>query len=218
MSDFWKKKAVIPSIIIIGVLLIDQILKIWVKTNMHIGEEIPVFGDWFKLYFVENPGFAFGMTLGGSWGKLILTLFRIVAVCAIGWYIVNISKKGASRIVIASIALIFAGALGNIIDSCFYGLLFSDSNSFYVAEFLPEKGYAPFLYGHVVDMLYFPLIDTYWPNWMPFVGGKHFIFFRPIFNIADSAIFIGVIILLIKVLVTDIKKKKELKDGANSNI
>lgn len=212
MRAFWKNKAFLPLVIIIGVLLFDQIVKFLVKTNMYIGQEIPVFGNWFILHFVENPGFAFGMSFGGKAGKLALTLFRIVAVVAIGWYMARIIKKEkANKIIIASIALIFAGALGNIIDSCFYGLLFSES-SYEIAEFLPKGGgYAPLFFGHVVDMLYFPIIDSYWPEWMPFVGGEHFIFFRPIFNIADSAIFIGVIILLIHALFFE-KKYKEQKN------
>ena len=218
MPSFFKKKAFLPLIIIIGVLIFDQTVKFLVKTNMYEGQGIPVFGNWFILYFVENPGFAFGMTLGGNFGKLILTLFRIVAVCGIGWYIVHISKKGTSKLIIASIALILAGALGNIIDSCFYGLLFSESSPYQIASFLPEAGgYAPLFYGHVVDMLYLPVIDTYWPEWIPFVGGNHFVFFRPIFNIADSAITIGVIILFIKVLITENKKKKELQNTTQSN-
>jgi signal peptidase II len=179
------------------VLLFDQILKFWVKTHMTLGEEIPVFGNWFIIHFTENRGMAFGMEFGGSFGKLFLSLFRIVAVGLIGYYLWSLIKKGAKSGIVICLSFILAGALGNIIDSVFYGLIFSDSY-FHVASFLPKEGsYGTFLHGKVVDMLYFPVIDTTWPSWVPFWGGQDFQFFRPVFNIADSSISVGVAILII---------------------
>ncbi len=161
-----------------------------------MGQEIEVF-SWFIIHFTENRGMAWGMEFGGVWGKLALSVFRIVAIIAIGFWLRNLIREKAATVAIVSISLIFAGALGNLIDSAFYGLLFSDSLG-RVAEFLPEGGgYAPFLQGSVVDMLYFPLIKGYLPDWVPFKGGDYFIFFRPIFNIADTAISIGVGLLLV---------------------
>lgn len=182
--------------IILLVLLVDQISKLWIKTNFHLGQEIEVF-SWFIIHFTENRGMAWGMEFGGVWGKLALSIFRIGAIIAIGFWLRNLIREKAATVAIVSISLIFAGALGNLIDSAFYGLLFSDSLG-RVAEFLPEGGgYAPFLQGSVVDMLYFPLIKGYLPEWVPFKGGDYFIFFRPIFNIADTAISIGVGLLLV---------------------
>jgi signal peptidase II len=187
-----------PFLIVFAVLVLDQILKIWIKTTMTIGEEIHVAGNWFILHFTENEGMAFGITFGGEAGKLMLSLFRIIAVIIIGIYIYRLHKKGAHQGLIVTFSLIMAGALGNIIDSAFYGLIFSESSYHTVATmFPPEGGYNSFLHGKVVDMLYFPVIDTRLPEWMPFRGGEQFIFFRPVFNIADSAISIGVITLII---------------------
>ncbi|ASB51170.1 lipoprotein signal peptidase [Alkalitalea saponilacus] len=185
------------SLIIIGVILIiDQVLKIWIKTNMMLGQEYRIF-EWFIIHFVENNGMAFGMELAGEYGKIILSIFRIVAVTAIGWYLYNLTKKDAHTGLIVSVSLVFAGALGNIIDSAFYGMIF-DASYGRVATFLPEGGgYAPFLHGKVVDMFYFPLLTGTYPQWLPFVGGNEFIFFRPVFNIADSAITVGIFIILI---------------------
>lgn len=191
------KRLRMPAIVVILILLADQILKFWVKTNMQIGESIPVFGDWFKIYFIENEGMAFGMAFGGQVGKLILSLFRIVASIGIIWGLIYMANHKARTLTILSVALILAGAVGNIIDSCFYGLIFNESY-YQVAEFLPESGgYAPFFHGRVVDMFYFPIIDTVLPEWIPWVGGQNFTFFDAIFNIADSAITIGVAMLLI---------------------
>ncbi|HRY33964.1 MAG TPA: lipoprotein signal peptidase [Bacteroidales bacterium] len=179
------------------VLMVDQVLKFSIKTTMILGEEIPVFGNWFILHFTENRGMAFGMEFGGESGKLILSLFRIVAVGFIAWYLYTLIKKQAGSGLIICISLVFAGALGNIIDSAFYGMLFSDS-FFHPARFLPpERGYDTFLHGKVVDMFYFPIIQTTLPSWLPFWGGREFLFFRPVFNIADSSISVGVILLII---------------------
>lgn len=184
--------------IIVLILLIDQISKIYIKTNFALGESVEVFG-WFKILFVENKGMAWGVELPGSYGKLFLTLFRLFAITAIGYWLYDAVKKKSSRILIVAIALIFAGAFGNIIDSVLYGLIFSKSAyQGEVATFLPEAGgYAPVFHGHVVDMLYFPLIDTTWPAWVPWLGGDRLTFFDPVFNIADSAITIGVLLLII---------------------
>lgn len=189
-----KASYIAPLITIFAVLFLDQALKIWVKTNMEISEEIPVFGDWFILHFTENNGMAFGLELPSQYGKLALSLFRVIAISAIGYYLFSLPKKGASKGLMICGSLIFAGAIGNIIDSAFYGLLFNDSY-YQVATFLPEEGgYAGLLFGRVVDMLYFPLWEGYLPEWL---GGDYFIFFRPVFNIADSAITIGVISILL---------------------
>ncbi|WP_298509391.1 lipoprotein signal peptidase [uncultured Kordia sp.] len=194
--------------IIVLVLLIDQISKIYIKTNFVLGEEVEVF-SWFKILFVENKGMAWGAEIPGSYGKLFLTLFRLFAITAIGYWLYDAVKKQSSRILIIAISLIFTGALGNIIDSVFYGIIFSASDG-QVATFLPEAGgYASVFHGHVVDMLHFPLIDTTWPEWTPWLGGDRLRFFAPVFNIADSAITIGVALLIIFNKKAFPKKKKE---------
>jgi signal peptidase II len=192
------------ALIIFTVLFLDQALKVWVKLHMSIGEEIPVLGNWFNLYFTENNGMAFGLEFGGEWGKLSLSIFRIIAVTAIFVYLIIISKHNAKGGLIFAVSMIFAGALGNIIDSVLYGLVFTSSSYHTIAEVTTlGKGYAGFLHGKVVDMLYFPIINiqsTDAPSWIPsFLFGydDHFVFFRPIFNIADSAITIGVSWLLL---------------------
>lgn len=180
-------------LIIILLLLLDQTLKIWVKTHMQLHESYEI-TSWFYIYFTENPGMAFGIEV---LDKLFLTIFRIVAVSFIGYYLFKIVKKSYGFGFIACIALIFAGAVGNIIDSVFYGVIFDHSYN-QVATFMPEGGgYAGWLHGKVVDMFYFPLIQTVLPDWVPFWGGEEFVFFRPIFNLADSAICVGVFILLL---------------------
>lgn len=178
-------------------LILDQVVKIYIKTNMTLGEEFNVLGSWFRIHFIENNGMAFGMELGGKAGKVFLTLFRIVAVCGIGWYISNLIKEKAPKGVIISFILIFAGAMGNIIDCLFYGVIFNDSMG-QVASLLPEMGgYSSLLHGKVVDMFYFPLYEGFLPDWFPFWENKHVIFFRPVFNIADSYISIGVFMMIL---------------------
>ncbi len=187
----------ISFLIVFAILLIDQALKIWIKSTMMIGEEFPVFGHWFFIHFVENNGMAFGMELAGEFGKLFLSVFRIVAVCGIGYYLYKLTKKDVPVGLVISISMVLAGALGNIIDSAVYGLIFDHSHG-QVASFLPEGGgYASFLHGKVVDMFYFPILRGTYPDWLPFVGGNDFLFFRPVFNFADSAISVGIFILLI---------------------
>jgi signal peptidase II len=184
-------------LLIIIILIVDQVLKFWIKTNMTLGEEIRVAGNWFIIHFTENNGMAFGMEFWGKGGKLFLSIFRIVAIGAIGYYIHHLLKQKASTGLVLGISLILAGAIGNLIDSAFYGLIFNESWT-EPAKFLPAQGgYASFLHGKVVDMFYFPIINTTWPAWMPYMGGEQFIFFRPVFNIADSAITTGVFYLLI---------------------
>lgn len=186
------------ALFIILLLIVDQVVKFIVKLNMTLDESIPVFGNWFFIHFIENPGAAFGMQLGGTWGKLTLSLFRIAVICLVIWYLNKLIKKGAPKGVLVVFALVLAGAIGNMIDSAFYGLIFSKSTFYETATLFPEGGgYAPFLHGKVVDMLYFPIIDTTWPEWVPRVGGNRFVFFSPIFNLADSYITIAVFYLLI---------------------
>jgi len=183
-------------LIIFLVLLIDQAVKLWVKTHMVMGEEIMV-ANWCRLHFTENAGMAFGMMLPGIWGKLMLSLFRTAAVVGGIWYLGTLIKSKAHWGFITACAMIVAGAIGNMIDGAFYGLIFTDSFG-RVAEVFPKGGgYAGFLQGHVVDMLWFPLMHGYFPNWLPFWGGEYFEFFRPVFNIADAAITSGVCIILV---------------------
>jgi signal peptidase II len=185
-----------PIVVTLLVLIADQWLKIWVKTHMFLSQEFPLIGDWFYIHFTENKGMAFGLEFGGELGKLFLSLFRIVAVCAIGYYLFKLPKT-THRGLIICVALIFAGAIGNILDSAFYGIIFSES--FHeIATFLPEDGgYAPFLHGWVVDMFWLPLMEGNFPEWLPIWGGDHFLFFRPVFNIADASISIGITIIFI---------------------
>ena len=181
-------------LVVFAVLLIDQVIKIWVKTSMTLHESIHV-TDWFYITFIENNGMAFGMQLGS---KIILSLFRIIAISALGYYIWLEVKRQAKTGYIVCLSLVLAGAAGNLIDCMFYGLMFNASSPYYLSYFVPfGTGYAPFLLGKVVDMFYFPLIETEWPTWMPFVGGEHFVFFSPVFNFADSCISVSVVWLLL---------------------
>lgn len=192
-----KNKPLFIALIVAIVLLVDQVLKIWIKTHLILGEEIEIF-SWFKIHFVENKGMAFGLTLGGDYGKLALTLFRIVAVVFIAYLIRTlIAQKNTATGLLVSMAFIIAGAIGNIIDSALYGVIFSDSDGRVAQLFPPEGGYAHFLHGHVVDMLYFPLYEGVLPAWLPIWGGTYFAFFRPVFNIADAAITLGVVAILL---------------------
>lgn len=185
------------TLFVVLLLVVDQAVKFAVKLNMTLYEDIPVFGNWFIINFIENPGAAFGMQLGGEWGKLALSLVRIVFIVAIAWYMRRLIREGAPRGLLVAGALILAGAIGNMIDSAFYGLIFSASTPTEVATLFPEGGgYASLLHGKVVDMLYFPIINSTWPDWMPWVGGRDFTFFSPVFNIADSYITVAVLYIL----------------------
>ncbi|MDX1462455.1 MAG: lipoprotein signal peptidase [Marinirhabdus sp.] len=200
--------------IIILVLLIDQISKVYIKTTFILGDGFDVF-SWFKIHFVENEGMAWGAKIPGAYGKLFLTLFRLVAIVGIGYWLWDSVRKNASRILIFSISLIFAGALGNIIDSVFYGMIFSDSSQ-QVATFMPEEGgYGSVFYGKVVDMLYFPLWEGVLPEWIPFWGGSYFTFFDPVFNIADTAISVGLVLLVIFNKKAFPKKKEKTAETDN---
>ncbi|MBC7566575.1 MAG: lipoprotein signal peptidase [Pedobacter sp.] len=191
-----------PLLIIFLVLLADQVLKTWIKTNMYIGQEFKIIGNWFIIHFTENNGMAFGLEFGGEFGKLALSLFRIFAVAGIGYGLHYLIQKKYHRGLILNVALIFAGALGNIIDSVFYGKIY---------------GYADFFHGRVVDMFYFPIMEGHFPTWFPIWAGEEFVFFRPVFNIADAAISVGVIIILI---FQKVYFKEELQEeiGPNNEI
>ena len=202
-------KRVLPVILL--VLVADQALKLWVKLSFYYDSAVPLFGDWGYLHFIENRGMAFGMEFGGVWGKLLLTLFRIAAVAGIGWYLLKLVKRNVGLGLLISVALIFSGALGNIIDSTFYGLIFSESTPFQKAVLFPaEGGYAPLFHGAVVDMFYFPIWEGRLPEWLPVWGGEHTVFFRPVFNVADAAITVGVALFI---LVQRNSNRKQLVDG-----
>jgi signal peptidase II len=187
-------KGRLATLIVVAILLIDQAIKIWVKTSMCLHESIHV-TDWFYITFIENMGMAFGMQLGS---KIILSLFRVVAIAALSYYIwLEVRRKSRTGYIVC-LAMILAGAAGNLIDCLFYGLIFNESSPYYVSYFVPfGTGYAPLLMGKVVDMFYFPLIETEWPSWMPFVGGEHFVFFSPVFNFADACISVSVVWLIL---------------------
>lgn len=187
-------KGRLATLIVIAILLIDQAIKIWVKTSMTLHESIHV-TDWFYITFIENMGMAFGMQLGS---KIVLSLFRVFAISALTYYIwLEVRRKSRTGYIVC-LAMVLAGAIGNLIDCLFYGMVFCESSPFYVSYFVPfGTGYAPLLMGKVVDMFYFPLIETEWPLWMPFVGGEHFVFFSPVFNFADASISVSVVLLLL---------------------
>jgi signal peptidase II len=184
----------LATLIIVAILLIDQAIKIWVKTSMTLHESIHV-TDWFYITFIENMGMAFGMQLGS---KIVLSLFRVVAISVLGYYIWQQVKSNARTGYIVCLSMVLAGAAGNLIDCMFYGMIFNESSPYYLSYLVDfGTGYAPFLMGKVVDMFYFPLIETEWPTWMPFVGGQHFVFFSPVFNFADASISVSVVLLLL---------------------
>lgn len=184
------------AIIILSIILIDQATKIWVKSNMMLSQEY-IITDWFRIHFTENPGMAFGMMLPGVWGKLFLSIFRLFAVAGGVWYLRKIIHGKAHWGFVTAASMVLAGAMGNMIDGTFYGVIFSESHHQVAQLFPAEGGYSGWMQGLVVDMLWFPLFHGFWPEWVPFVGGDYFEFFRFIFNIADAAITTGVIIILL---------------------
>lgn len=193
-SRLFNGKSWLAIAIVVTILVVDQTIKIWVKTHMALHEQIEIL-SWFKIVFIENNGMAYGMEIGS---KLLLSLFRVVAVGVLGYYIWHQARRHARWGYIVCLSMIMAGAAGNILDSMFYGLIFNSSSDYYISYFVPfGSGYAPFLMGKVVDMFYFPLITTTWPEWLPIVGGQHFVFFSPVFNFADSSISVGVVLLLL---------------------
>ena len=208
-----RNKTILAIVIIIAVLVVDQIIKVWVKTHMHLHESIHVF-DWFYISFIENNGAAFGMQVIG---KHFLSIFRICAVGLVGYYIYRQIKAKAKVGYIVCLSLVLAGAAGNIIDSLIYGQIFTESTPYEVSQVVDfGQGYAPILLGKVVDMFYFPIIDTTWPSWMPLYGGGHFVFFSPIFNFADASISCGIIAMLLfyrkQLSAISLKKLKEEKE------
>ena len=187
-------KGRVAVLVVLAILLIDQAIKIWVKTSMTLHESIRI-TDWFYIAFIENNGMAFGMQLGS---KIVLSLFRVVAIALLSYYIFQQVRRQAKTGYIILLSMVLAGAAGNLIDCMFYGLMFNASSPYYLSYFVPfGTGYAPFLLGKVVDMFYFPLIESDWPHWVPFVGGDHFIFFSPVFNFADACISVSVVWLLL---------------------
>lgn len=200
--------------LVLAILIIDQVIKIWVKTHMTLHEQIEIL-SWFKIVFIENNGMAYGMEIGS---KLVLSIFRIIAIAFLGYYIVLQVRKQARWGYLICLSMVIAGATGNIFDSMFYGLIFNSSSEFYQSYFVPfGTGYAPFLMGKVVDMFYFPLIETEWPLWMPFVGGEHFVFFSPVFNFADASISVSVVWMILfyreQISVSFGEKPSEVKES-----
>lgn len=207
-------KGRLATLIVVAILLIDQAIKIWVKTSMCLHESIQI-TDWFYITFIENMGMAFGMQLGS---KILLSLFRVVAIAGLTYYIWLEVKRKSPTGYIVCLAMILAGAAGNLIDCLFYGLIFNESSPYYVSYFVPfGTGYAPLLMGKVVDMFYFPLIETEWPLWMPFVGGEHFVFFSPVFNFADASISVSVVWMILfyreQISVSFGEKPSEVKES-----
>lgn len=206
-------------ILIFIILFLDQTLKIWIKTNMYLGEEFSIIGNWCRIHFIENKGMAFGMAFGGDIGKFLLTLFRVIASILIFVYLKRIIVRKDSMLTVYSMTLIFAGAVGNIIDSIFYGVIFSESTFFNIAQIFPPEGaYGTFFHGKVVDMFYLPIIDTTYPSWFPFVGGEPFSFFNAIFNIADISISVGVCLLVISLIFFPKKNDKANEEEIDDSI
>lgn len=217
MDNSIKKRYWICFSLMAFILVADQALKIWIKCNFVIGGYIDMIGDWFKLYFIENEGLAFGLSLGDGIGKTILTVFRIVFSICLLVVLIRCIKKKVRYFMLVALSLIIVGALGNVIDSCFYGLIFSDSTHTDVAVLFPsEGGYTSFMHGRVVDMLYFPMFHWIWPDWIPGLGGRHAEFFSAIFNIADSAVCVGAGMLVVDIIHQDRKKKKGSNVSGNN--
>ena len=208
-----------PLLLVLLVLIIDQTIKLWIKTHMYLGQEIILFPNWGILHFTENNGMAFGMELEGSYGKLLLSSFRVLAISGLGYYLHWLVKNNENKGYIYCIALVFAGALGNILDSAFYGLMFNESYNQVATLFPKEGGYAPFLFGRVVDMFYFPMIEGHFPTWLPIWGGEDFLFFRPVFNFADFSIStgVGLIIFNQKKYFADATKETQLSNTSIEN-
>ena len=209
------KRGWLAALIVVAILVIDQVIKIWVKTHMTLHEQIEIF-SWFKIVFIENNGMAYGMEIGS---KLVLSLFRVVAVSVLGYYIAQQVSKQARYGYLICLSMVMAGAAGNIFDSMFYGLIFNASSEFYTSYFVPfGTGYASFLMGKVVDMFYFPLIVTTWPDWVPMFGGQPYVFFSPVFNFADASISVSVVLVLLfyrkEISEITLKKKTETADEA----
>ena len=206
------KRGWLAAFIVVAILVVDQVIKIWVKTHMTLHEQIEIL-SWFKIVFIENNGMAYGMEIGS---KLVLSLFRVVAVSVLGYYIAQQVRKQARYGYLICLSMVMAGAAGNIFDSMFYGLIFNASSEFYTSYFVPfGTGYAPFLMGKVVDMFYFPLIVTTWPDWVPMFGGQPYVFFSPIFNFADASISVSVVLVLLfyRKEISEITLKKETKSA-----
>lgn len=209
------KRGWLAALIVVAILVIDQVIKIWVKTHMTLHEQIEIF-SWFKIVFIENNGMAYGMEIGS---KLVLSLFRVVAVSVLGYYIAQQVRKQARYGYLICLSMVMAGAAGNIFDSMFYGLIFNASSEFYTSYFVPfGTGYASFLTGKVVDMFYFPLIVTTWPDWVPMFGGQPYVFFSPVFNFADASISVSVVLVLLfyrkEISEITLKKKTDTADEA----
>ena len=209
------KRGWLAALIVVAILVVDQVIKIWVKTHMTLHEQIEIF-SWFKIVFIENNGMAYGMEIGS---KLVLSLFRVFAVSVLGYYIAQQVRKQARYGYLICLSMVMAGAAGNIFDSMFYGLIFNASSEFYTSYFVPfGTGYASFLTGKVVDMFYFPLIVTTWPDWVPMFGGQPYVFFSPVFNFADASISVSVVLVLLfyrkEISEITLKKKTDTADEA----